>query len=97
MLSKSTRLLQTRAFSQSLHIRNLNERGHENVEEHRKAQTDKPSNPSLPSHKSTATDDIPSVGKFNAPPEMLSSVDPDFKPKDTEPGSTENTGAAQKA
>jgi succinate dehydrogenase flavin-adding protein (antitoxin of CptAB toxin-antitoxin module) len=48
--------------------------------------------------QSTLANEMPKVGKDSAPPEFLSSVDPDFKPKDKEPGNTENmTGGTQES
>lgn len=39
---------------------------------------------------------MPSVGADKAPPELLSSVDPDFVPKDSQPENTERmTGGTQ--
>ena len=46
---------------------------------------------------STIANDMPSVGADSAPPELLSSVDPDFTPKDSKPENTERmTGGNQK-
>jgi len=40
---------------------------------------------------------MPSVGKDSAPPEMITSVDSDFTPKDSVPSNTESmTGGTQK-
>ena len=40
---------------------------------------------------------MPSVGADHAPPELLSSVDPHFVPKDSDPDNTEHmTGGTQK-
>ncbi|KAL4933753.1 WD40 repeat-like protein [Aspergillus undulatus] len=63
---------------------------------HRAHQTEKPPNPIVPNTTSTMTKDFPKVGQNNAPPEMLSSVDPKFKPVDTYPGKIEHfTGGRQ--
>ena len=46
---------------------------------------------------STIANEMPSVGADNAPPEMLTSADPDFTPKDSVPENTERmTGGTQK-
>ena len=47
---------------------------------------------------STIANEMPSVGADKAPPELLSSVDPDFIPKDSVPENTERmTGGTQKS
>ena len=46
---------------------------------------------------STIANEMPSVGADKAPPELLTSVDPDFMPKDSVPENTERmTGSTQK-
>ena len=46
---------------------------------------------------STIANEMPSVGADKAPPELLTSVDPDFTPKDSVPENTERmTGGTQK-
>ena len=72
------------------------DRLHSNVEEHRKAQTSKPDNPHMTNTTSTFHDDMPSVGEDKPPPDMISSVDPDYVPKDAKPKNTEKmTGGTQ--
>jgi len=67
------------------------------VEQHRKIQTEKPLNPHMTNTNSTVSNEMPSVGKQKAPPELISSVDPDFEPKDSAPENTERmTGGTQK-
>lgn len=45
---------------------------------------------------STIANEMPSVGADKAPPELLTSVDPDFTPKDSVPENTERmTGGTQ--
>jgi len=45
---------------------------------------------------STIANEMPSVGARKAPPELISSVDPDFIPKDSVPENTERmTGGTQ--
>lgn len=47
---------------------------------------------------STIANEMPSVGADKAPPELLTSVDPDFAPKDSVPENTERmTGGTQKS
>lgn len=46
---------------------------------------------------STIANEMPSVGADKAPPELITSVDPDFVPKDSVPENTERmTGGTQK-
>ena len=72
------------------------DRLHSNVEEHRKAQTSKPDNPHMTNTTSTFHADMPSVGEDKPPPDMISSVDPDYVPKDSKPKNTEKmTGGTQ--
>jgi hypothetical protein len=74
-----------------------NAKGHDGTEEHRKIQTEKPLNPHMTNTNSTVTNEMPSVGKQKAPPELISSVDPEFVPKDSVPENTERmTGGTQK-
>jgi hypothetical protein len=66
------------------------------VEEHRKIQKSRPLNQHIPNTTSTQTNDFPKVGEASAPPELLSSVDPNFKPADPYPGRIEHyTGGRQ--
>lgn len=77
-------------------VRLANERTHDNVDTWRKAQTEKPLNPHMTNTNSTIANEMPSVGKDAAPPEMITSVDPDFTPKDSVPENTERmTGGTQ--
>lgn len=74
-----------------------NHRANDTAEQYRKTQTEKPLNPHLTNTNSTIANDMPSLGKDNPPPEMLTSVDPDFVPKDSVPENTERmTGGSQK-
>lgn len=67
------------------------------TEAYRKTQTQKPLNPHMTNTNSTIANEMPSIGKDNAPPELLTSVDPDFVPKDSVPENTESmTGGTQK-
>lgn len=70
---------------------------HSNTSEHRDAQTSKPENPHMTNTTSTISNEMPSVGADKAPPELITSVDPDFVPKDSVPENTERmTGQTQK-
>lgn len=72
------------------------DRQHNNVDAYRKAQTEKPLNPHMTNTNSTISNEMPSVGKDSVPPEMITSVDPDFTPKDSSPENTERmTGGTQ--
>lgn len=64
--------------------------------EHRANQTSKPPNQFVPNTTSTMTNDYPNVGSRPAPPDMLNSVDPGYKPADPYPGRVEHfTGGMQ--
>ena len=75
----------------------LNDRTNDTAEAYRKSQTDKPTNPHMTNSNSTIANEMPNVGKDAAPPELITSVDPDFTPKDSKPENTERmTGGTQK-
>ncbi|CAG8979345.1 hypothetical protein HYALB_00002471 [Hymenoscyphus albidus] len=70
---------------------------HEGTEEHRKIQSEKPLNPHMTNTNSTITNSMPSAGTHNIPPELISSIDPKFAPKDSSPENTDRmTGGTQK-
>jgi len=74
-----------------------NAKEHSTAEEHRKIQTEKPLNPHMTNTNSTVVNDMPSVGAQKAPPELISSIAPDFIPRDSVPENTERmTGGTQK-
>jgi hypothetical protein len=74
-----------------------NAQPHEGTAEYRKMQTEKPLNPHMTNTNSTITNEMPSVGAKQVPPEFISSVDPDFVPTDSVPENTERmTGGTQK-
>jgi hypothetical protein len=74
----------------------LNQRGNDTADEYRKIMKEKPLNPHLTNTNSTIANEMPSIGKDKAPPELLSSVDPKFVPKDSNPSNTEKmTGGTQ--
>lgn len=71
-------------------------KANDTVDGYRKAQSEKPLNPHMTNTNSTISNEMPSIGKDNAPPEMLTSVDPSFTPKDSVPKNTEKmTGGTQ--
>jgi len=73
-----------------------NERVHPNAEEYRKYQKEKPENPHMTNTNSTFNNEMPSLGKDKPPPELLSSSDPNYVPKDRIPENTERmTGGTQ--
>lgn len=74
-----------------------NPRSNENADKWREVQKSKPEGPHLTNTNSTIANEMPSVGADKAPPELLTSVDPDFVPKDSVPENTERmTGGTQK-
>ncbi|KAL9609747.1 MAG: hypothetical protein Q9167_005503 [Letrouitia subvulpina] len=86
-----------RPLSTSLPRRYANEREHESAPEWRETQKSKPTTPHMTNTNSTLSNEMPSVGADKAPPELLTSVDPDFVPKDSVPENTERmTGGTQK-
>lgn len=77
-------------------FKDLNARANDTTDEHRKRQTEKPLNPHFTNTTSTIANEMPSVGKDAAPPEMISSVDSKYVPKDSIPSNTERmTGGTQ--
>jgi len=98
LVLRSSRTLVTfsRPFSALAPRFNTNDRGHDTTAEYRKKQTEKALNPHLTNTTSTIANEMPSVGKDAPPPEFLSSVGPDFNPKDSVPENTERmTGGTQ--
>ena len=72
-------------------------REHETTPAHREHQKSKPLDPHLTNTTSTIANEMPSVGVDKPPPELISSVDPDFVPNDSVPENTERmTGRTQK-
>lgn len=55
-----------------------NAKEHPTAEEHRKIQQERPLNPNLTGKFSTIKNKMPSVGAHEAPPDLLTSVDPGF-------------------
>lgn len=74
----------------------LNKRTNDTSETYRKFQIEKPLNPHMTNTTSTIANELPSVGKDNAPPELVTNVDAKFTPKDSVPENTERmTGGTQ--
>lgn len=67
------------------------ERQHENAPSWRETQKEKTLGPHLTHTTSTIANEIPSVGADKAPPELLTSVDPDFELADPAPENTERS------
>ena len=75
----------------------LNARGNDTADEYRRYQIEKPLVPHLTNSTSTIANEFPDIGSDNAPPELLTNVDPNFVPKDAKPENTERmTGGTQK-
>src|SRR5436190_10915509 len=69
---------------------------HEGNADHRKYQTERPLNPHMTNTSSTISNEMPSVGAQKSPPELISSVDGNFVPRDSVPENTERmTGGTQ--
>lgn len=75
----------------------LNKRGNDTAPAYRKFQKEKPLVPHFTNTTSTIANELPDIGADNAPPELLTNVDPNFVPKDSKPENTERmTGGTQK-
>ena len=73
-----------------------NEREHDTTPAWREKQQSKSLNPHMTNTNSTISNEMPSVGADKPPPELISSVEPDFVPKDAVPENTEKmTGGTQ--
>lgn len=97
---RSTRPLvsASRPLSTSLPRTFPNPPSNETAPDWRESQKSKPTGPHMTNTNSTIANEMPSVGADKAPPELLTSVDPDFAPKDSVPENTERmTGGTQKA
>lgn len=96
--SSRTFLVSSRPFmSSAFRPADINERANDTAEEHRKIQKERPLNPHMTNTNSTITNEMPSLGKDKPPPEMISSVDPNYVPKDAVAENTERmTGGTQK-
>ncbi|KAK4960716.1 Succinate dehydrogenase assembly factor 2 mitochondrial [Elasticomyces elasticus] len=75
----------------------VNDRHQDTAEAYRKFQMEKPLNPHMTNTNSTIANEMPSVGEDKAPPELITTADPNFTPKDSVPENTERmTGGTQK-
>ncbi|KAJ5934829.1 hypothetical protein N7466_004376 [Penicillium verhagenii] len=82
----------------ALRFNDAKNRAHPNVQEHRDNQANKSPNQFVPNTTSTMTKDFPNVGKKPAPPDMLNSVNPNYRPNDPYPGRIEHfTGGRQES
>ena len=74
----------------------LNKRANDTAPDYRRYMTERPLNPHLTNTTSTIANEMPSVGKDAPPPELVTSADPNFTPKDAVPENTERmTGGTQ--
>lgn len=74
----------------------IKDRSYPTAPEYRENQANKPPNQFVPNSTSTMTKDYPNVGAKPSPPEMLNSVDPNYRPADPYPGKIEHfTGGRQ--
>jgi hypothetical protein len=70
---------------------------YENAPGHREIQKNRPLNPHMTNTASAQANEMPSVGADRPPPDLISSVDSEFIPKDSAPENTERmTGQTQK-
>ena len=95
--SRATARIHPRLFS-SMPSRfvDTNDRHNDTAEEYRRYQIEKPLNPHMTNTNSTISNEMPNIGKDSAPPELITSVDPDFVPQDSVPEKTEHmTGGTQ--
>ncbi|KAL8679318.1 MAG: hypothetical protein Q9224_007048, partial [Gallowayella concinna] len=98
LLPRSVRSLPlaARPLSTSFPRFHANEREHETQPDWRETKKSKPTGPHMTNTNSTIANEMPSVGADKAPPELLTSVDPSFVPKDSVPENTERmTGGTQ--
>ncbi|KAJ5125463.1 hypothetical protein N7526_007640 [Penicillium atrosanguineum] len=65
--------------SSALRFNDTSERAASELKAHRENQTKKQPNQFVPNTTSTMTKDFPNVGKKPSPPEMLNSVDPNYR------------------
>lgn len=87
----------SRSFgSSALRFNDASDRAAAELQAHRENQTKKQPNQFVPNTTSTMTKDFPNVGNKPSPPEMLNSVDPNYRPADPYPGKIEHfTGGRQ--
>lgn len=74
----------------------INSRVNDTAKKHREFMLKKPLNPHMTNTNSTIANDFPSVGMDKPPADQITSVDPNFVPKDSIPENTERmTGGTQ--
>lgn len=74
----------------------INERANDTAHKYRKFMMEKPLNPHMTNTSSTIANEFPSLGQDKPPAEMLTSLDPNYVPKDSVPKNTEKmTGGTQ--
>ena len=72
------------------------DRQHENVDQHRQFQKEKPLTPHMTNTTSTIANESPNLGTDKPPPDLVTAVDPEYVPQDKVPENTERmTGATQ--
>ena len=85
-----------RPFSASLSKHVEKPRSNTNASDWAETQKSKPTGPHMTNTTSTIANDVPNVGADKAPPELITSVDPNYVPKDSIPENTERmTGGTQ--
>ena len=90
----ATRLISTSSTRLAEH----KDRFPSNVEEYRELMKSKANVPHMTNTTSAESQEMPAVGADKAPPEFITSVDPNFVPKDHKPENTERmTGKTQEA
>ncbi|KAJ6135344.1 hypothetical protein N7512_000504 [Penicillium capsulatum] len=95
--SASTLSTFNRSFgTTALRFKDPQDRAYPTAPEYRESQAKKQPNQFVPNTTSTMTKDYPNVGAKPSPPEMLNSVDPNYRPADPYPGKIEHfTGGRQ--
>jgi len=67
------------------------------ADDYQKIKKEKPLNPHMTNTNSTIANEMPNIGNDSAPPEMITSIDPEFTPKDSVQENTDRmTGGTQK-
>ena len=86
-----------RPFSTSFARTQSKPHPHDNAAEWQEIQKSKSTGPHMTNTNSTIANEMPGLGADKPPPELISSVDPEFVPKDSVPENTERmTGGTQK-
>jgi len=88
----------TRPLSTTPIFRSKEQEGriHPNTDGYREDQKKKPENPHMTNTNSTFHNEMPKIGEDKAPPEFISSVEPEYVPTDKRPENTERmTGGTQ--